>query len=338
MAVAAKKPTSFTDAAGNVREVGTGRILKATTATNNLPTYHQPIVTQKPLSAAPVAAGAAQQAAANPGTQKGTNVGPAVNGGFLHVRQKQADDTWKVVLMNRSTLTPAQITAAMASGLNGPVKPAGAKPGGAAPGAGGGGGAPASGGDTPAPGGEAGGIAKPGPSWIPPRIGLGGLNANPATGKIDWSELLRQAGGVSAADPQYAQELSNNIFAAMQSVAPFEGELQGLLTTDPTTGKTQYQRMFDAQLNKYRQNTSSAFGNAAARGIGSSGMVNATLADQTAEHETAQTDNENHYGNTRIADLLRSMTNTLSQQDTNMGTSYYGAVSRAYGGMPPVAG
>lgn len=209
------------------------------------------------------------------------------------------------------------------------AKPGGAAPGGAAPGG-------------AAPGGTAPGATTPGgatpaaPSWIPPMIGTGGLNADPTSGRIDWSGLLGRIQGVSAVDPQYAQALSANIAQAMQAVALPQAEIQSLTTVDPTTGKTLYQTMFDQALRSHNQAASSSLGNAAARGIGSSGMANTTLANNATQFQTGVNDAQGKYGNKRIADLLKQMTSTLAEQDQNFLGSYYDALSRANQRIPGI--
>jgi len=266
-----------------------------------------------------------------PGTDKPPIPADPV-GGYLKVRQKQANGTWKVVLMHRSKLSPAQIDAAMKSGLNGPVPgaPSTPAPGGAQPAAPS---TPAPSSSTPVAGTTPAAAA---PSWIPPMVGLGGLNADPNTGKIDWSKIISAANEISAVDPQYAQDLSNNIWTAMQGVAPMQAEIQSLTTIDPTTGKTLYQSLFDNAQRKYKQDTSKTFGTTAARGIGSSGMVNSTLANQTAANATEVAGFGKQYGNQRISELLGQMTGQLAQQDTNFTSSYYGALSRAQQGIPNI--
>lgn len=272
----------------------------------------------------------------------GTPAPVGSGGGYLKVRQKDGAG-WKVVLIHRSKLTAEQIKLAMNNGLNG--TPAGQKP------------TTDGGGSSTNPGTDAGGGATPGggtgvvsaqpsvtapvatgpvASWIPPRIGLGGLNADPLTGKIDWSKLIGQANEISAVDPTYYSALNANILGAMQAFAPMEGELQGLLAVDPTSGKTAYQRLFEAQMAKFKADSSKTFGTAAARGIGSSGMLNKNLANVSIEDANNKSGIENKYGNTRIADLLRQMTTVGDQQDLNFGTAYSDAVSRAYGGIPQI--
>jgi len=44
-------------------------------------------------------------------------------GGYLRVRQKQADGSWRIVRVHQSKLTPAHLAAARQNGLNGPVSP-----------------------------------------------------------------------------------------------------------------------------------------------------------------------------------------------------------------------
>lgn len=269
--------------------------------------------------------------------------------GYLKVRQKQADKSWKVVLVHRSKLTQAQINAAMKNGLNGPVNDHGPAPtdgtkqtaGGSATGGGAatdaGSGAAAGGGDAAAganPAAATGTIA----SWIPPQIGLGGLNADPATGRLDWSKIIAAANEISAVDPLYAQDISDNIFQAMQSVAPLQAEIQSLTQINPTTGKTLYQQLFDSAQRQYKSNASRSFGTAAARGIGSSGMLNSNLANNTTDFNNATQQANAQYGNQRITDLLRGMTDQLQAQDTNFTSSYMGALSRAYGGIPQIPG
>lgn len=303
------------------------------------------VTTPKPGSTAPGPTPVSTPAASSGGVQRPLD-GPPINqvpvggyAGYLKVRQKQADGTWKVVYMHSSKLTEAQRKAAMANGLNGPVPGTTPKPGGGAPAAGGGGGtgvtdaAPA--GDVPVATSptSGGGVIQ---SWIPPMVGLGGLNADPTTGKIDWSKIIGAANEISAVDPQYAQDLSNNIWSAMQGVAPMQSEIQSLTTIDPTTGKTLYQSLFDGAQRKYKQDTSRTFGTAAARGIGSSGMVNSTLANQTADNANQIAGFGKQYGNQRIADLLGQMTGQLAQQDTNFTSSYYAALSRAQQGIPNI--
>jgi hypothetical protein len=174
------------------------------------------------------------------------------------------------------------------------------------------------------------------PAWVPPMVGFGGLNADPVTGKIDWSKIIAQAKEISAVDPTYAQDLSNNMFSAMQAISLPQSEIQSLTTMDPTTGKTLYQSMFDSAMQKFGQNTSSAMGSAAARGIGSSGMVNSTIATNAADNAKQVADYGKTYGNQRISDLLKQMTGTLQTQDTNNLSSYYSALSRAQQGIPTI--
>lgn len=208
--------------------------------------------------------------------------------------------------------------------------------GGAGPGSpaagGGGGAAPTT--TTPAPTTTG---PKP-PSWIPPMVGLGGLNADPLTGKIDWSKLIQAAHEISAVDPQYAQDISGNIFQTMQALAPMQSEIQSLTAIDPTSGKTMYQSLFENAMKKFKADTSKSFGTAAARGIGSSGMLNKTIADQSAGNAQTISGYGKTHGNARISDLLKSMTEQLGAQDTNFSGSYYSALSRAYGGIPQIPG
>ncbi len=271
--------------------------------------------------------------------------GPPTSG-YLKVRQKQKDGSWKVVLVHRSKLTATQIAAALKNGFNGGGASTVATGAGTGtdgtpvvdPGAGGGGGgaAPVGGGSGAAPvgGGSGGAIA----SWIPPQIGLGGLNADPMTGRIDWSKLIAAANEISAVDLQYAQDIRGNLLQAMQSVMPMQSEIQSLTAINPSTGKTLYQQLFDTAQQQYKQNTSRTFGTAAARGIGSSGMVNSTLANQTVDLVNQQRQANSQYGNQRITDLLRGMTDQLQAQDTNFMGSYQSALSRAYGGIPQIPG
>lgn len=254
------------------------------------------------------------------------------DGGYLKVRQKQPDGSWKVVTIHRSRLSKEQLERVMRNGLNGgPASPA---PGTTPPAGGGGSTTPTTGtapGGTPPTTGT-----PPAPSWIPPMVGLGGLNADPRTGKIDWSKLISTAQEISAVDPEYAQDLSNNIWQAMQGVAPMQAEIQSLTTVDPTTGKTLYQSLFDNAMTKFGQNTSSSLSNAAQRGILSSGMVNSTLSGQAAENQQQIAGYGKSHGNARIADLLRGMTEQLQQQDTNFTSSYYNALSRAHQRIPAI--
>ena len=257
---------------------------------------------------------------------------------YFKVRQKQADGSWKVVTLHYSKLTQEQRNAALKNGLNGPV-----------PGAGGGGGgskpaAPTTPGPAaptpgaPAPGTSAPAAGTPAPSWIPPQIGIGYLTTDPASGRIDWQKLLSAAHEVAAVDPQYAQDLSTNIFQTMQSVAPLQAEITSLTAVNPATGKTLYQSLFENADRQWRQANSKTFGTAAARGIGSSGMVNANLATNAIGKANAITDASGKYGDARIAELLRGMTDQLQAQDNNFSSSYYSALSRAKGNIPSIPG
>lgn len=180
------------------------------------------------------------------------------------------------------------------------------------------------------------GTPPPPPSWIPPMVGLGGLNADPRTGKIDWSKLIAEAKGVSAVDPQYAQDLSNNIFSAMQAVAVPQSEIQSLTSIDPTTGKTLYQNLFANAERKYGSDKSNAYGSLAARGVQSSGVANTTQANLYSGVQQQKQEYDKNYGNTRITNLLRQMTDQLGAQDTNFAGSYYSAVSRAKERIPGI--
>lgn len=169
-------------------------------------------------------------------------------------------------------------------------------------------------------------------------IGLNGLTADPRTGRIDWSNLLSRVHGVSAVDPEYAQQLSANIASAMQALAQPQAEIQSLTSVDPTTGKTLYQSYFENALRQHNQQASSSMGNAAMRGIGSSGMVNTTLGAGAAGFQQQSNELQGRYGNKRITDLLKQMTGTLAEQDNNFLGSYYSALSRANQGIPSIPG
>lgn len=282
---------------------------------------------------------------------------------YLNVRQKQPDGTWKVVSMNRTKLSADQIRAAQASILNnregllpGAVGGSGVgmvRPGTPAP-------LPAPGGlhpsvmtDPRAPGGGIGAnptgaaptaaaptVAAPGaaPSWIPPMIGLGGLNADPLTGRIDWKSLIDRAGGVAAADPTYAADLSNAIMQSMQSVSAPQSEISALTTIDPTTGKTLYQTLAQNALQKYGQANSSSMGNAAARGIGSSGMMNQNLGQLAVGNQQQQADIYAQQGQGRIKALVDQITQQLGAQDQQFANAYYSSLARAQAGLPAIGG
>lgn len=247
--------------------------------------------------------------------------------GYLKTRQMGADGQWHVVTMLASKMTPAQLAAVKANGLNGPVPGAAPKPD-----------APS----TPANTGAAASASGAAPSWIP-RIGFNGVTPDINTGQIDWSKILDAAKTISAVDPTYAQDLSTNILTAATSIAPIQAEYQGLnsIVNDPITGKStgkkKYELDQDAENHTFGQNQSSVFGNAARRGIGSSGMANSNLAKNNIAHGAAMSNIDNTVGQTHITNLYNQILGTLGTQDMGNYSAYMAALGRQSGTLPTVA-
>lgn len=290
----------------------------------------QPAVSNPVGAAPPTGTGSNKAAVVNP---VGGNTAPPTAApvtGYLKVREKQPDGTWKVVVMQSSKMTDAQRKAALANGLNGPI------PGSTSAGAG-----ASSGAAAPAP-------AAPAPnptSWIP-RVSLnatGGM-LNAQTGAIDWSAILNAANTIAAVDPQYASDLSNNILTAQQQLAPLQGQYQALVThvvdpiTGADTGKNKYQTLLDSENSVFGQNQSSVYGNAARRGILSSGMTNQNLSKNNIAHLQNVDQLSNTYGPAAQTAIYNQMLGILGQQDQGNTSAYYAAIGRAQAGIPTVAG
>lgn len=329
-----QKAKTFTDGNGVVRPVQTVKPPPPKTPAVPVPRPTSGVSTVPAGTPAPVAA--PSRASSGVGTvPAGTPAPVAAPGstptsGFLKARQKQPNGTWKVVLVHRSTLSPAELKVVLANGLNGgttstPTPSTHADPGGG--GAGPGAAPPAAAPPVPA-----------GPTWQPPRIGLGGINVDPLTGKIDWSSIINAAGGVAATDATYAQELSSALAQIQGQVAVPQSEIAALTAVNPATGKTLYQTLIANAMQQSQRAASSAMGSAASRGIGSSGMVDTSLGQVAADDAARRQEIEQQAGAARIAALVNSITQAMQTGASTFDSAYYGALARAYGGLGTIGG
>lgn len=172
-----------------------------------------------------------------------------------------------------------------------------------------------------------------------PSIGINGITTNPlgaisGTWNPSWDTQLAEWKAASSVDPEYASNYSRLLLQAMEDISKHQAEVEGLIGKDPTTGRTRFQQELLNANNQRDRSVSQSYGNAAARGITSSGMNNNNLANIAEAYIPVINQLNQTYGDARLGSISQAVAQRLLGLNMSLKDAYDAAVYRKINGLP----